>query len=349
MNTMQETTAIKAYKLDFPESDPNGFAGFRAAVQPMFDLCRADESEPFYATVTVHVLTDMLLTGTKCPGTIYERTPATIASSGSDDILVLFYQNGTFSYEIDGELETVAAEEIAFFDLAQPVVFRADAVDNISLIIARRRLEPLIPSVGDTHGFVLRGGVAKDLMASQLKCLLELADAIPAREAPAISEAVLRLVAACLLTEKNGSNGRRNEGSVSLAQLKLAIENQMIDHDFGPQSLLQQFGISRATLYRLFAPLGGVTAYIAERRLRYALRILSDPASPRPRIKKLAYDLGFKHSTAFSRAFRNLFGLSPSEVKVGRSYPEAGEPMPWSIPPEVSDIIAAGSDTPTQP
>jgi AraC-like DNA-binding protein len=85
----------------------------------------------------------------------------------------------------------------------------------------------------------------------------------------------------------------------------------------------------------MFKPLGGVANYITERRLRHALRVLSDPASPKVRIKELAHDLGFTHAAAFARAFRRLFGVAPSDIRALRAYPPGSDAKPWGIPEEV--------------
>ncbi len=333
---MPDSQKIQSYQLHFPAHIETSFENFRASVRPMFELSRHDDTTPFEARVSIHVLTDMLLSAATCPGSRFVRSIDEITTSGADDLLVLIYQSGGFSFEVEGHSGYVEALEVAFFDLAKPVRISADAVDNISLIVARRRLEPLLPSVSDAHGLVLRGGVARDLLVTHLRCLNERAGEVLAKESPALGEATLRLVTACLLAERVPLSDQRNHGLVSLAALKIAVEQRLTEHDFGPQHLLDQFGLSRATLYRMFAPLGGVACYIAERRLRYALRVLSDPCVERPRIKQLSYDLGFTHSTAFSRAFRKQFGISPSDVKVGRSYPEAAEALPWGVPEEIS-------------
>jgi AraC-like DNA-binding protein len=309
----------------------------------MFDLERIDESEPFSASAMVYVLADMLLSSCTCSAMIHERSSATIARSGADDILVLAYQGVPFSFELDGRRIDVGPDEIAFFDLTQPVQVRAERIDNVSLIVARRRLEPLIPAIDDVHGGVLRSGVAKDLLLAHLRLLLGIADGLPAAESQGISEATLRLVAACLTTVSSRVRHDRHAGAVSMRQLKEAIERQLTRRDFGPQDLVSQFGVSRATLYRMFEPLGGVASYITERRLRHALRVLSDPLSPNVRIKELAHDLGFTHSTAFARAFRRLFGVSPSDIKAHRIYPSGSDAKPWGIPAEIYPYLDESS------
>jgi AraC-like DNA-binding protein len=332
---MERKSTIDSYQLSFPQGAADSYENYRAMVRPMFDMQRADEGEPFHGKASVYILADMVLSTASCTGAIYERNSETILNSAADDILVLIYKDVPFHYEIDAESVEVAPGEVAFFDLAQPLRVWARRVDNISLIVARRRLGPLVSAIHEVHGLVLRDGATRRLLVAHLERMLEIGPDIPADESQAISEATARLVAACLGSAKNRTVLNRNPGSVSLVELKEAIENQLNRHEFGPETLMQQFGVSRATLYRLFAPLGGVSAYITERRLRYALRVISDPASSKPRIKQLAYDLGYKQSTAFSRAFRKFFGVAPSEVRAYKSYPERSDALPWKLPKEI--------------
>jgi AraC-like DNA-binding protein len=42
---------------------------------------------------------------------------------------------------------------------------------------------------------------------------------------------------------------------------------------------------------------------------------MTDAAQPRPRISQLAFELGFSHPSAFTRAFKDFFGMSPKDVR----------------------------------
>ncbi|MBO9630711.1 MAG: AraC family transcriptional regulator, partial [Shinella sp.] len=85
----------------------------------------------------------------------------------------------------------------------------------------------------------------------------------------------------------------------------------------GPRSPM-----SRATLYRLFEPVGGVTDYIRTRRLRAAFDMLTNDG--KRTVGEVAYACGFPDISTFSRAFRHQFGMSPSEVRdIGDRGPRA--------------------------
>jgi len=80
----------------------------------------------------------------------------------------------------------------------------------------------------------------------------------------------------------------------------------------------QASGMSRFHLSRTFAAVVGqpVVAYLRSRRLTEAARRLADGA---PDILVVALDAGYGSHEAFTRAFREQFGLTPDEVRSRRS------------------------------
>jgi AraC-like DNA-binding protein len=57
--------------------------------------------------------------------------------------------------------------------------------------------------------------------------------------------------------------------------------------------LCSAFGLSRSALYRLFAPIGGISDYIRQRRLARARLALNASARGRGGIGKIARQFGF--------------------------------------------------------
>lgn len=82
----------------------------------------------------------------------------------------------------------------------------------------------------------------------------------------------------------------------------------------GPRDLINRFGVSRPTLYRMFKPYGGVRAYIAHHRLFHAAYDLSTRDTRRGVIADVAKRWGFTSSLQFNRAIHNVFGAAPTEL-----------------------------------
>lgn len=101
----------------------------------------------------------------------------------------------------------------------------------------------------------------------------------------------------------------------SLQALRRTIDTSLHRPDLAPEMLSEQARLSRATLYRLFEPIGGVREYIQQRRLTRAYQMLTVPAHSDDLISKIANACGFTNGSAFSRAFREAYGMTPRELR----------------------------------
>lgn len=93
------------------------------------------------------------------------------------------------------------------------------------------------------------------------------------------------------------------------------VENELHRPDLNAKAIGQAFYLSRSSVYELFKPLGGVRHYIQSVRLEAARARLQSGASTNVSISRLAAQLGFSSVSAFSRAFRDKWGLSPTEAR----------------------------------
>lgn len=339
--------AVQHFKIDLPPEAPDSFEGFSALVSPMFDLIRVHSDQPFHASVATTCLPDLYLTRTVATASRFERHGKTITKSGTDAIVVLVYLSGGFTFETEGRTETVQAREIAFFDLRRPLSIQTEHVDNISLVVTRHRLEELTASVRDIHGYVLKTGATHDLLLAHLHACIDIGHRVPTVDAAAISDLTIRTVAMSWNSvARRHAAATPHIGLANLGDIKNHIETHLGNPALSPAWLLQTFSLSRATLYRLFEPIGGVAAFILERRMQRALQILTTPDTDKPRIQQLARDVGFEHPSAFSRAFKKHFGVSPQDVRLRQTYPKDASARPWKVPRSAQALVADAVDRP---
>ena len=103
------------------------------------------------------------------------------------------------------------------------------------------------------------------------------------------------------------------EGSVSVTLL-----HDTIDRDYTHNIRLSEFAdryfFSHEYLSRLFKSTYhlGISEYLTSVRMERAASLLKDPAI---RITEIASRVGYPDNTYFSKAFRNYFGVSPSEYR----------------------------------
>ena len=96
--------------------------------------------------------------------------------------------------------------------------------------------------------------------------------------------------------------------------IRLHIESRLKCPTLSATTLLREFGLSRATLYRIFEDDGGVRRYINDRRLYRAVSQISQSPMVRGAISQAAADWGFSSGANFNRAVRNAFGVAPNSL-----------------------------------
>ncbi len=122
------------------------------------------------------------------------------------------------------------------------------------------------------------------------------------------------------LLNGNGGRGRVQASSVEatssselfLERLRSAIEEHLADADFTVERLASLLGQSRSNLHRRVRAIDGRSPQDVVRavRLERAQQLLEAGAGS---VSEIAYGVGFKSVSHFSRSFRQQFGMSPSK------------------------------------
>lgn len=240
---------------------------------------------------------------------MFVRDAARIGAT-PDHILLHLYMSGGFNGLISGEQASIGSGKVAVIDLAHEVRTRAFASNTLSLVVPRTMLPDMAPGTLkprlDPH--------RNELLAAHMRSLQERSTQISEDEvASTVSDTadfLRRLFGQSDYTSRNAQDA--DDDLLSLAQA--AIRDNLAIGKLSPDFLAEKLGISRATLYRVFAPHGGIMRYVQERRLIAVRAALSDPLETR-KLSRIALDLGFNSEAHFSRAFRQRFGTTASEYR----------------------------------
>lgn len=92
------------------------------------------------------------------------------------------------------------------------------------------------------------------------------------------------------------------------------IEQNLDRWDLSVDTILSNFGVSRASLYRLFDDRGGVRQFISDRRLLRAVLDIAKGPLQRGAISNVAERWGFSSGSNFNRAVRREFGVAPGSL-----------------------------------
>lgn len=249
------------------------------------------------------------------------RDEATIARSGLDHFMVHFAVSGHSSVEIAGEVRWITPGDGWIYDMTRPLATQTSDFADLTLAIPRGLLAPLVRDVDGLHGRTFPAETpASRLLRAHLGALLAAAPRLTRTSCDRVGEQTARLVAAAL--EPSADTPEATENAVTAAtrlRLQQEIERHIGDPGLGPDLLQRRFGLSRAAIYRLFEPLGGVSEHIRRRRLEHCLVDLARPANAGTRIGDLALKWGFGSEATFQQGFRRLFGVTPSDVRNGEA------------------------------
>lgn len=282
---------------------------YRREVLTALDAC--DPEPGFSASITSLRLGDHAFYVTETGGQTLFRTAEMIAADGYDHYIVQFNIVGTHTGDFDGVAFSAGPGEVGICDLSRPMRLRSTAVKVLSTFLPRAEVEAVAPDV-DLHGMVLDANRA-GLLIEHLTAVTRWFPQLLPQTLPGIARATVELLGACLAMEAQRADFAVRESPV-LARARGYVENNLLEPGLNPARISEALGVSRSTLYRLFEPLGGVTAYIWERRLHLARAALMDPKRGR-RISEIAFQCGFSSEAHFSRSFRRAFNIRPSDLR----------------------------------
>jgi len=318
-------------RLDISVSPGNAhdFDLWRHGLSPLYEM---DTPEPaarasYAAEMTSYFVADMGIAEGSASAAHFNRTPLTIARGGLDNICVLLYSQGGCRLDTEGRSTEVHAGDVCFLDMTRQSELRASYYQTLSVVLPRALLAPLVADLDGLHGRIMQKSTSLNTMlASHLRTLFDEAPVLTSKDAGAAAHGTAALVAAFA-----GASGKGREAieqasaNASLQSARRLIEAQLHEPDLGPELVCQRLGMSRAKLYRLFEPIGGVGEYIQQRRLSRAYQALTDPAQANLYIGVIATQCGFGSASVFSRAFRNAFGISPTDLRANQTRTDADE------------------------
>ena len=294
-----------------------GYAIWRESLSPLFHARLANESASHCkARIDSYDLQHLLLARSEFPESLYERGMHHAADGGADPLLVQLYMRGGYQGHNGHRPVTVNQGDISLLDMADPLATRAQASTVLSLVIPRE----LVRDAGKLPcGAVLPAAspMAAILGNHLLTVWRQLAHASLEALGPVNETLVATTVAAF--------RGLRQDPEQALAGLPEQARREAVcayilrclgQDDLSPEHLCRQFGFSRAGLYRLFEPLGGVAGFIREARLRRCYDELARPgALGRPRrVIDVAMRWGFNSQSHFTRLFRRTFDVLPGDL-----------------------------------
>lgn len=306
---------------------------WRENLGAMFDVRAADEGS-FHLSLQGYNLGALVVGPIRTARQRYVRSRALVASSRLDHYLFQLYRRGGY-HGVNGAREVrVEAGDFALLDLSKTVESSADDSSLFNVLLPKPLLASALHHAGGLGGAVLRGDTAlAGLLRDYLRSLERRLPRVTAPEIPSIVEGTMAMIAACLgPTVASLDRARPHLVAVERDRIERFILDNLASPELTSELLADRFHLSRATLYRMFAPRGGVTRYVLTLRLDRAARALADPAQRHRPVRVIAEEHGFDCPAHFSRRFRERFGVTPGEMRArGAWAPRAGPDGPMAL------------------
>lgn len=298
---------------------------WRCGYAPIYaaDASHVRARSSFGAEMTGYLFGDVGIASDRSSAAVFERTTQTIARSGIDNISLLVYTAGGCALDMEGRATELHVGDVCIFDMTRRSTVRAPDHANLAIVLPRALLAPHVADIDGLHGLILRRSTPLNAMlVNHMQTFFAEAPTLSLSDSRVAAAGTAALVAAFAGPSADGRDTiAQTAAAASLQAARRIIEANLHDPDLGPEFVCRQLGMSRAKLYRLFEPIGGVSHYIQQRRIARAYRIITDPAHARERVGAIAARCGFSNASVFSRAFRQAFGMSPAELRdaVGRA------------------------------
>ena len=253
-----------------------------------------------------------------------ERTPA-LMSDGNDDLVLQLHQSGERIVSQRGREATAAAGSGLFLSNADPsAVILPGPSRSVGIALPRRLMRALSPGIEDAlvkplppHGEALR------LLWHYLQVLRD--DSALARPElrQAAADHIQDLCALAVGATRDAAEVARGRG-VRVARLRAITADiaHNLDGDVSITALALRQQVTPRYIQKLFESEGStLSRYVLGQRLARVHRRLTDPRHAGSTVAAIAYASGFRDISTFNRAFRQQFGITPSDARAGRNIP----------------------------
>jgi AraC-like DNA-binding protein len=318
MHTEANTSKLPHSSFDTTGLPPDQqFWAWREAVNVIFDTQNTDPAEiGFHTRVDGYLCGDVVLGMIETGAQRYDRSKSKIGRDGQDEYVLQFYLDGKCGQRNKGSDACARPGDLFIVDTAQPLATATTRSQFLNLVIPRRLLAPMLRSPDELNMHVLNGQQGTvALLRDHLLALYRRAHQITTADAQSILPATLHLAAAAVnsaVTEDNVQSFR----ACLFGSICRHLNDHLTNLELKPEKVASQFGISRATLYRMFENEGGFANYLRKQRLRRSHEILTDASRRDQSIAEIAQIYGFSSPANFTRAFRQAAGISPREARM---------------------------------
>lgn len=314
-----------AYDHDTDEGEA-AFEVWQEACRPFLEVSPREPASDFKTRFEFYDVGGLTFNFVQYSAASYRRTSRHLQRTNDDAFVLHLLLHGKevgVAGRKGGQAFHMAPDRIVLHDWGQTYASTTDASEQISVAIPRHfierhdllyRKDPVISwSLSSTPG---------RLLSSTLIGVWRGLPTLTAQDAPAVAAGFLGLLNGVL-----GQPDSLPSDHASYALMKTWLRQNLANPGLRPADLVKQFPHSRASVYRLFAKVGGVEAFIREERLIACYWQLAHGSLKVRSVADLACSYGYPDPGHFHRAFKRRFEMTPGDV--ARLH---ADPAPGNVP-----------------
>ena len=241
------------------------------------------------------------------------RSNAHIHSWNSEFVVLRYYLRGGTTTIFDDQVVKAGARRLMFLDYSKDCFARHHHSEVVAAHIPRTLItyDQAGPNVINA---VINQEASSKVLAHAMWTTFNKLSSSGSINPGLLSDDLTNLIRGLLNEKAFDEKARRAVEAARGAAARSYIEQRLGANQLNVGLMCKELGLSRASLYRAFAEYGGVKRYVMQRRLLRAFNLITASEPRRGALARLADTLGFFSPAHFTRAFRDMFGMRPSDV-----------------------------------
>lgn len=293
---------------------------FRVAVSDAFVPLQvtASHADGFRSVIRGAAVDEVHVTDLRAAPHVVERTPELVSRGGRNYFKVSLMLAGRGLLIQDGREAVLEPGSLAVYDTSRPYSLVFDEEFRTMVVMFPHHLITLPADlVGELTAVSISGsdGVGA-VVAPYLSQLAVNLDQLAGNVGARLAHSALDLVTTVFTRELGLDDAGGDPHRALMQRIRAHIDRNLASTDLSPASIAAAHFISTRHLHALFQEQKTtVSTWIRLRRLEQCRRDLVDPVYADRSVAAIAARWGFVDAAHFSRAFKSLFNVSPSEFR----------------------------------
>lgn len=275
-----------------------------------------DENVPLVGETELRAIDGLAIAHVVSNAHAITRSRAQASASDDEELFLIGCVSGLARMAQQREEFIVKAGDLALIDSGLPSEFTlAGPCRFLSLGIPRRMLARRVGSSNSRPPMHIAGQGIGNVLMSLLVSTYDQAAQLGEADARVAEESLLLILqrALCPQTDPAFMTERSDTELYGVQQLILTM---LADPQLSPDLIAQRYRTSTRRLHRMFETAGlSLGAWVRRARLERCRRDLANPRLADQCVTTIAFKWGFNQASHFSRAFREEFGLPPTEFR----------------------------------